>query len=689
LVRRPVRDLSAVVAWLACLVAVVPAASAGVLFSQTETLSSGPPPVEQSFTPTAAQAGMVDVTVQDVGFPVSLTALRVAVTQGVTVLQTGVANNGAPEPLTLSFTANAGATYQIRVVGRPDTGLGAGAAVVTVTQHGVASNVYATFPAAFSIPLTPGAGGQLPDLTVKFPAAGNYTATLTDYALPAPIVNGSTGFLGAAIFQGATLVASITPGVPTPIAIPSQGNYTLRVIAASASGDGLFGLNIVDAANPATIVYPGAGSSGISALGTVTGPAIITNPAAGDVTLAVKDLAFPAALATLGAVLTDTEGQLIARQCVTSCGPADVLTGAAPAGQLLLWRDAQASPAAASGTGSYLISLASGAATLYTDVQAASSSTAGAATSAYSFPFTAPTSGMYTVTVNDLKAPAALSGIQFAVFQNGQQVNFGSLGMAGPVNVSLAAGPATVNVVAQSATSSQGSGIFGLQIATLGGTPTTVVALSQAVGEFTGSKTFSVTNATAGAYALTLKDAQWPIIFETLDVFITQGAQILGKVYGGGTIPLTLAAGDYQLTYSAVPDTTEKAGLYQFEVASTTPPTVQLTASQTAVTSGQSVSLSWTTTGATSCTASGAWSGAQPLTASMVAQAALTATATYTLTCEGVGGTTKAFVTVTVDSSSGSGGGGGGGAFDLPALAALAAFLALRRRRQSAVVLRR
>jgi hypothetical protein len=688
-VRRQVRALFAMMAWLACLVAAIPAASAGVLFSQTETLSSGAPPVEQSFKPTAAQAGMVDVTVHDVGFPVSLTALRVAVTQGVTVLQTAVANDGAPDPLTLSFTASAGATYQIRVVGRPNSGVGAGAVVVTVTQHGMASNVYATFPAAFSIPLTPGAGGQLPDVTVKFPAAGSYTATLTDYALPAPIVNGSTGFLGAAIFQGATLVASISAGAPTPIAIPAQGNYTLRIIAASASGGGLFGLSIVDAANPATIVYPGAGSSGISALGTVTGPAIITNPAAGEVTLEVKDLAFPAALATLGAVLTDTNGQMIARQCVTPCGPADVLTGAAPAGQLLLWRDAQASTAAANGTGSYLISLTSGASTLYTDVQAASSSTTGAASSAYSFPFTVPASGMYTVTVTDLEAPAALSGIQFAVFQNGQQVNLGSLGMAGSVTVSLAAGPATVNVVAQSATSSQGSGIFGLQVTTLGGSASTVLALSQAVGKFTGSKPFSVTSATAGAYALALTDAQWPIIFETLDVFITQGAQILGKVYGGGTIPLTLQAGDYQLTYSALPDTTQQAGLYQIEVASTTPPTVQLTASQTTVTSGQSVSLSWTSTGATSCTASGAWSGAQPLSASAVAQAALTATATYTLTCNGVGGSANSSATVTVNPTPNSGSGGGGGAFDLPALAALAGLAALRRKRAGGVAIRR
>ncbi len=83
---------------------------------------------------------------------------------------------------------------------------------------------------------------------------------------------------------------------------------------------------------------------------------------------------------------------------------------------------------------------------------------------------------------------------------------------------------------------------------------------------------------------------------------------------------------------------------------------VTLGASPTAVTAGQNVTLSWTSqnTGATSCQASGAWSGQQVLngSASVATQApaggfgaATSAVATYTLTC----GSTVANASVTVE----------------------------------------
>ena len=63
-------------------------------------------------------------------------------------------------------------------------------------------------------------------------------------------------------------------------------------------------------------------------------------------------------------------------------------------------------------------------------------------------PFTLLAAGSYTVTLSDLEAPAVLSGLQFAVFQNGQSVGLGALATPGTVTVNLAAGPAQVNVVA-------------------------------------------------------------------------------------------------------------------------------------------------------------------------------------------------------------------------------------------------
>jgi hypothetical protein len=81
--------------------------------------------------------------------------------------------------------------------------------------------------------------------------------------------------------------------------------------------------------------------------------------------------------------------------------------------------------------------------------------------------------------------------------------------------------------------------------------------------------------------------------------------------------------------------------------APTPAPTVTLSATAGSVVQGGSVTLSWSTTGATSCTASGAWSGAQP-TAGSQSSGALAANATYTLSCTGTGGTASASATVAV-----------------------------------------
>jgi hypothetical protein len=77
-------------------------------------------------------------------------------------------------------------------------------------------------------------------------------------------------------------------------------------------------------------------------------------------------------------------------------------------------------------------------------------------------------------------------------------------------------------------------------------------------------------------------------------------------------------------------------------------PTVTLSAFPTSVTSGGSSTLTWSSTNAPSCTASGGWSGAKATSGSQTLTN-LTTTATYTLTCTGAGGgTASASATVTV-----------------------------------------
>ena len=76
-------------------------------------------------------------------------------------------------------------------------------------------------------------------------------------------------------------------------------------------------------------------------------------------------------------------------------------------------------------------------------------------------------------------------------------------------------------------------------------------------------------------------------------------------------------------------------------------PAVTLSANPTSIAWDASSTLTWSTANATSCTASGAWSGAVATSGSQNT-GALAASATYTLTCTGSGGSSAKSVTVTV-----------------------------------------
>ncbi|HEY5808781.1 MAG TPA: hypothetical protein VIT67_12475, partial [Povalibacter sp.] len=78
----------------------------------------------------------------------------------------------------------------------------------------------------------------------------------------------------------------------------------------------------------------------------------------------------------------------------------------------------------------------------------------------------------------------------------------------------------------------------------------------------------------------------------------------------------------------------------------TTPPTVTLSADRNSVLTGQAVALSWTSTGARSCTASSGWNGSKA-TQGTESVASVAGSSTYTITCENAGGTVNSSVTVT------------------------------------------
>jgi hypothetical protein len=79
-------------------------------------------------------------------------------------------------------------------------------------------------------------------------------------------------------------------------------------------------------------------------------------------------------------------------------------------------------------------------------------------------------------------------------------------------------------------------------------------------------------------------------------------------------------------------------------------PTVFFSALPGDVASGSTATLTWSSTNASSCTASGGWTGTEP-TSGTATSPALTATTTYTLTCTGSGGTAAQSATVILEGS--------------------------------------
>ena len=80
-------------------------------------------------------------------------------------------------------------------------------------------------------------------------------------------------------------------------------------------------------------------------------------------------------------------------------------------------------------------------------------------------------------------------------------------------------------------------------------------------------------------------------------------------------------------------------------------PTVSISASPTSVTSGESAMLTWSSANATSCTASGAWSGSKQTSGSASTGGLVDATNYFNLSCTGLGGTSSQSATVTASNS--------------------------------------
>lgn len=117
----------------------------------------------------------------------------------------------------------------------------------------------------------------------------------------------------------------------------------------------------------------------------------------------------------------------------------------------------------------------------------------------------------------------------------------------------------------------------------------------------------------------------------------TSGSQSTGPLTSNATYTLTCSGAGGSVSKTASVTVTPVAP----------PPVVNLAADPSSLVAGNASTLSWSTTNASGCTASGGWSGSKALTGTQ-STGALTAATTYTLACTGPGGTSSKAVTVTV-----------------------------------------
>ncbi len=148
----------------------------------------------------------------------------------------------------------------------------------------------------------------------------------------------------------------------------------------------------------------------------------------------------------------------------------------------------------------------------------------------------------------------------------------------------------------------------------------------------------------------------------TLDASATDSDGTISKVefYNGATLLATDTSAPYSYAWSGVATGSYSlsATAYDNIDASTTSasvsitvidaaPTVTLSANPLSVSAGGSSTLTWSSTNAMSCTASGAWSGNKAVSGNQ-STGTLSATGTFILSCSGAGGSATQSATVTL-----------------------------------------
>jgi len=653
-----------VTSWVAALAVILvafPASPANVV-SDAQTLGVNAASnlrIPDARTFTVAAAGQVQVTLRDLGTPTGgatgFTKLKAIVTQGGTKVASLAAAG------TLQFPATPG-LYKVQVVGTAVAPAGSFDVVVQTAPGGVSLLQFSDGIEA--VPVAPNPAQSTLDVTFPIATAGSYQVTLTDRALPSALSSVDVVLLR----QGAipiTLTGPCTSPCSTNFNVSSAGSYNLLVIARAADPGqaGVYSVAVTGGSG-ATTVY-----SSTQPVGRMPAPQSLTL-SAGSGTLQLADFSTPAALTSLSALVTQGATSLGSQ---TGAGTATLSPAAAGAASVFVF-----SRPGTGGAGSYGLTVSQPGGVVLRDARAIPDGfDATANIGGYRHVFNVSTAGAYRAQLRDLAFPGAFSSLRGILVQNGAIVQALASGTLATPN--LGAGSATALVFGTPATAGTNS-LYGISVAP--STGTAALDQAQGVGPLIATRNFDIP--AAGSHDLTVDDLQFPDPFAELAVAVTEGSTLVGQIFGGGKITFTAAAGPHAVSLLPRPASAAEYATWGFDVSTTPPaPTLTLTSSTANVVSGNTVALTWSTTNATTCTATGGWTGTKALSGTETS-AALQGNTTFTLACAGLGGSVIKSVAVSTSAEQPSGGSGGGGSMDgaLLGLIVMAGAATLYRRRR-------
>jgi hypothetical protein len=637
------------------------------------TLTLGKKPDAVILPVTIATAGTYRITLTDLGSasgPPRLARVDAGVASGSTlVTSASVAVANTTGAATKTFTAAAG-EHRLIFAGQPNAPSTVGIAGVKIDDPATGTVLLDTVQ-GFQVPPPPAVSPATFEHDIAIAAAGSYTLTVTDFALPAAL---------------ADLETTVIPTGGTPVNLKGSGELVLNAPGPTVfqvfiyaelvtnGQQGLVGVNLRDAAG--SDLFPAAaGDIALHELGDWKYKLPFDAGASATLKLTLGDLGFPLPLASVGATIATADGR---RAAPTLVAPGTATSPTLVGGPVVIY--ATASPAPGSTVGSFAITVADGLGNKLVDtVQTVSPPPQTTDVGGIDKGFDVTTPGDYTLTLTDFGATGffdPFTSIDLALSRDDQIVK--SLSAPGNVTFTATAGHYSVAILADPA-GTNGQGLLGVSVAgPAGAGSSTIYEDTAAVGTGFISAKFAVS--TAHSVDVTLTDLGFPAQFDALKVAVTRGATRAGEITGQGKFSFDAQPGQYFVNLLATPDAVVGYSTLGVNVV-TTPaaPVVTLAASATSVPTGGSVTLTWTSTDATSCTASNGWTGSRAMHGSQ-SVGPLNANTTFALTCAGDGGSGGATASVTITGAQKS---GGGGAFDwltLGGLALLAAARGARRR---------